>query len=78
MSGWQPIDTAPRDGTRLLVVWPATELFPAWVGISEFKATHGCIPHWALDGVWIPSTSPVWWMPLPAAPTGSSMLGAGA
>jgi hypothetical protein len=65
MNGWQPIETAPKDGTRVLVAdanspWPyGTDEGPhlaAWDGYCW------CIQ---LDGQ---SARPTHWMPLPAPP----------
>ncbi len=63
MSDWQPIETAPKDGTAILV----------WDGVSVRVVTymhddeHG-------EAVWFPDGMPFvrasHWMPLPAPPGG--------
>lgn len=57
---WQPIDTAPRDGTRVLL-W-----YPAWIQhvfTAEFE--HG---NWQ-TGVWYSNRAkPTHWMLLPSPP----------
>ncbi len=70
MSEWQPIETAPKDGTAILLFGgdpPAMWELPEPRGYS--------IAHWS-KGRWIEATgelysaheSPTHWMPLPAAP----------
>ena len=55
---WQPIKTAPQDGT--------------WVLVSDGREVG--VAYWSVQGHWIiPHTidnveEPVWWMPFPAAP----------
>jgi len=73
MNKWQPIETAPRDGTPILA-WP-------------IRAIHGVVPYVvvALDlenggkvhETWIEAAGTEWatyypthWMPLPDAPNG--------
>lgn len=65
---WQPIETAPKDGTAVL----------GWVPRLGYVARQDCIPmHWSGwgGGVWENSTSghkigvePEFWMPLPPPP----------
>ena len=57
---WQPIETAPKDGEKVLIYYPAfNEIFAA-------KFEHGT---WQ-TGVWSahPSPQPSVWMPLPEPP----------
>jgi hypothetical protein len=59
--GWQPIETAPRDGTEVVGMW-------------MYGGANHCIMVWKLDK-WCRkfnvnySYTPTHWMPLPAAPT---------
>jgi hypothetical protein len=68
---WQPIETAPRDGTRILVYDP-----------SESEGGPVLAAYWS-DSVWWQDAWMVWdcrsdgwqvspthWMPLPSPPTG--------
>jgi hypothetical protein len=65
MSEWQPIETAPKDGTPVFIAWAGTNFHPM-------------VAH-AEDGVWgylMPdlafyhaSRPPTHWMPLPPPPT---------
>jgi hypothetical protein len=65
--GWQPIETAPKDGTKIIVYRP--------------KADTGYIPHVGMD-YWMKTsygsycwgksridTKPTHWMPFPPSPT---------
>jgi hypothetical protein len=58
--GWQPIETAPKDETRVLIFTPIE-------GISTASFAYG--DQWD-DGINIPPLpTPTHWQPLPAAPT---------
>lgn len=68
-AGWRPIETAPRDGTRVLV-WRPRE--------SDDHVAHAGVDHWRDDnagggsGSWYRSRryqQPTHWMPLPAPPS---------
>jgi len=69
--GWQPIETAPRDGTPILGWFPKTE-HVTWdrVVITHWRVDYGGYglnpPHWSDGSV---SGSPLHWMPLPKGPT---------
>jgi hypothetical protein len=59
---WQPIESAPRDGTRILTWCPQSTDFTRKLNINWFK-----------DGVWQKNANslghvPTHWMPLPAPP----------
>jgi|DEB0MinimDraft_3_1074331.scaffolds.fasta_scaffold139672_2 hypothetical protein len=74
---WQPIETAPKDGTRVLAYWPdvyeinaATQVeswYGPWApwGSKEMLLTWQSAFEWA-DG----DNSPTHWMPLPNPPQG--------
>lgn len=82
MSGWQPIETAPRDGTAVLVmrdIWPGTPSGRAeecnghntyvaawWAGENDGRGAWVCY----MDAVCDPHcpVDPTHWMPLPPAP----------
>lgn len=70
--GWQDISTAPKDGTVILTYGSLhNDGAPYGIGekptvkISQYSAEgeFWCCDAWG-------SHEPVWWMPLPAAPTG--------
>lgn len=70
MSEWRPIETAPRDGTRILGYGPAGfELKPVfavleWLPSSEKWAV---FPNEATEYDY-EACRPIYWMPLPAPP----------
>jgi biotin carboxyl carrier protein len=76
--GWQPIETAPKDGTVVLVFdgqFVGTALFSAWerderglvIGLEPEDTNPPDCWEWTGDGSEVGPT-PTHWMPLPAAP----------
>jgi hypothetical protein len=77
---WQSIDTAPKDGTEIILYQPDGGLFriAGWVDTSEEvqelvstkgkRETYEWVKresgYWDAEGLWNPSH----WMPLPPAP----------
>lgn len=59
MSEWQPIDTAPADGTRVLVL-EDSEVFLSWQHRPGRWHTPDESGRWEL--------TPTYWMPLPKIP----------
>lgn len=57
MSDWQPIDTAPKDGTRVLVTYPDGQ----HLDVAYWHVDHLCGEN---DG-WAPFSH---WMPIPSLP----------
>lgn len=66
MSGWQPISTAPRDGTNVLL-WADGEYFLVghWSGQNEFWVCPGAVSCVWNDG----QHGPTHWLPIPPPPT---------
>lgn len=74
---WQPIETAPKDGSHILLYSPQ-DVHSAFVGF--WKDGHKFGRYWmaagpegeACDcaGGWQYTRQPTHWMPLPAAPEG--------
>lgn len=63
-SGWQPIETAPKDGTKVLGYCDAY----GNVVVMEWFVYHGCRAVWeTVDGE--SEVEPTHWMPLPNPPT---------
>jgi hypothetical protein len=58
VSTWQPIETAPKDGTCILAVFPSKSLRIAWYARGRWTDDnlHGLI-------------DPEYWQPLPELPT---------
>lgn len=67
---WQPIDSAPKDGTAVLL-WARDLRFPGNVAVAQYitddiewwHVTDGKFGPWPLRG-----PSPTHWMPLPGPP----------
>ena len=63
MDGWQPIETAPKDGTRIVLIdgLGGVPAVGSWLqyGFSEEKKFG-----------WFPFENPRFWLPLPPAPKG--------
>jgi hypothetical protein len=71
---WQPIETAPRDGTRVLLWHPRAlargeNVIVGWWLIDDWWTSHNC---WLNDRD--PDSdfdlAPTHWQPLPSPPTG--------
>ena len=64
---WQPISTAPRDGTKILTFSPANKR-----AVWEKNREDRMVVNWAVNGVWWKSSSeapPTYWILL-TPPTG--------
>lgn len=66
MGGWQPIESAPKDGTEILLYCPTSEVF---VGIYCAGWGRGWAPRFYDD---TPDFIPTHWMPLPDPPSAAS------
>jgi hypothetical protein len=68
VAGWQPIESAPRDGTNILVWWPAQMHCPVTAHWNTGKWSDAGIG-WKLTGWGMAmQTEPTHWMPLPLPP----------
>ena len=70
---WRPIETAPKDGTEILVYCPRLGVCgPAKWDVNKFaKTPRPFWSHWGerIWGVtWVRSDQPTHWMPLPGPP----------
>ena len=62
---WQPIETAPKDGTKVLI-FDGEEIF-----LASYKNYCGTMPTWQPEYAEVPmfeDDMPSHWMPLPAPP----------
>ena len=62
--GWQPIETAPKDGTRILVVWLGQVEIATWAD----DVPHPSWQEWP-DGDFDTGGEVTLWMPLPDPPS---------
>lgn len=71
VAGWQPIETAPKDGRTILAYFPLEGLGKHWERVMPVKYRESMMPEpWIFAGRAASSysTGPTHWMPLPAAP----------
>lgn len=62
---WQPIETAPKDGTEVIVFTPHD-------GVISSSYKHGCWQKICIvNGRGVGRNDPTHWMPLPVAPEAS-------
>lgn len=70
MMEWQPIDTAPKDGTRILVY---DAFYAGRIAVCQFDSYFEWVERGAdyATEVWgLGEMSPTHWMPLPEPPKG--------
>lgn len=68
MSDWQPIDTAPKDGTHVLLVWPTSgPLVGYWFG-GDGARGECAPPGWRGAEYHSRLVPPTHWLPLPERP----------
>jgi len=65
--GWRPIETAPKDGTHILVARTASKPIRAWFSYDRWWM-HGCGPLDNRPADLTGAYAPTHWIPLPAAP----------
>ena len=74
---WQPIETAPKDGTRVLIYQPDG----MWHSRSCIRGERIELAYWhqpgnkERPGFWIPTSRPTHWMPLPDPPSARAQSG---
>lgn len=68
MSEWQPIKTAPKDGTKVLVAEGKI-----WMAVAWFWPCHMYWTEVAASGMKL--NNPTHWMPLPEPPDGQLPTG---
>lgn len=67
-SGWQPIETAPIDGERLILGWDDSASLPMHAEMGRFRSGTGKGSGWCNTYGHSFSGMPTHWMPLPAPP----------
>lgn len=64
-SPWRPIETAPKDGTNILLCGGANVSQGGWLtGAMQGAEDESCAGWWAVGCI----ENPTHWMPMPAAP----------
>ena len=67
---WQPIETAPKDGTRILAYWPDTYGNNSAVQVETWWGPWGKASTWQSAFEWADGACvPTHWMPLPPPPS---------
>lgn len=72
---WQPIETAPCDGTRVLLFVPPYGAMTGHKDLFHFKGTSSYI--WNCHSSLNKEAQPTHWMPLPEPPKGDKGLSGG-
>lgn len=68
MSEWMPIETAPKDGTRILISSPTDGVLSSHFDGGNWQGR----PWRPVRSAEYEASKPTHWMPLPAPPTGAS------
>jgi len=69
MNEWQPIETAPKDGSEILL-WHGRRNIGGWQE-HHHDMRHPQRPCWVINGGYV--VSPTLWMPLPEPPQTASV-----
>ena len=72
MNQWQPIETAPKDGTNIILFGEGKVTVGGWVSAEDQGAEPGeeyliAAGWWSID---LADNNPTHWMPLPDPPAG--------
>lgn len=71
---WKPIETAPKDGSKVLLWWSDRVVYGAWLDNSKTAVPWA---GWRPPSMEVrPRGQPTYWMPLPAPPTDRTHKGA--
>lgn len=70
MSEWQPIATAPKDGSSFLAYQPKNDLYPEAMAVCSYSPRYGSLNiDWVYGhDVEYEVDSPTHWRPLPPPP----------
>lgn len=74
--GWQPIETAPKDGTRIILWWGDLSVFGWWLDNTNTRTPWA---GWRAPSlVTVPyGCKPTHWMPMPTGPRAAPSAGNG-
>lgn len=67
LTGWQPSETAPKDGTWILGYWPECAFQDRVTAMQWYSAAFSS-PYWLDAADSLDWTKPTHWQPLPAPP----------
>lgn len=65
---WQPIETAPKDGTQILAYAEGSRGLN-YFSVAEWATAKDYAPRSVADWFWAYAIRPTHWMPLPAPPS---------
>lgn len=65
--GWQPIETAPKDGTNILT-FARDQYGITYFGVAQWAEKNPDFPNTVSGWFWPYAIKPTHWMPLPAPP----------
>lgn len=68
---WKPVDTAPKDGTAVLVFGKGDFASAPYIGVREWTGFRWAEPNISAHDLddWLDGTEVTHWMPLPDPPT---------
>jgi hypothetical protein len=72
VSEWQPISTAPKDGSKILGYWPPIGPFGSYMAVFSWDAPTGYCAGWTKGVSPTFGDDPSHWMLLPPAPEQSA------
>lgn len=65
---WMPIESAPKDGTEIILGHANSVWFDQWIADLEFEVREGEGGCWMMCDQWSDPEIPTHWMPAPALP----------
>lgn len=69
MDEWQPIKTAPKDGSEILLAHANSVWVDQWIPSTSYEVRNGEGGCWMMCDQWTTPEIPSHWMPLPEPPT---------
>jgi len=68
MNTWKPMDTAPKDGTEILVWDGYKYLIVSWANVKIFEQPLQIVDGWTVNIVSDSLCKPIYWTELPEPP----------